>query len=200
LSLDLTRRIPFAELDLRSASGLSGITVPKEFGGAEVTCETLVRVFQILSAADASIGQLPRNHFVFLQEAMGQTPVPRNRRSSFSREVLKGAGFGNAQAEKGFFFGVGFADPPAQGRTDGTLRLNGVKHYCTGALTAHWIPVAALDDRERLVLVYVPRNSPGVEVSADWNAMGQRVTYGGTSAFGDVVVDPGFVVEDLASV
>ncbi|MEK7921720.1 SfnB family sulfur acquisition oxidoreductase, partial [Burkholderia contaminans] len=38
---DRERRLPFEELDLFSGSGLWGITVPRAFGGADVSLATL---------------------------------------------------------------------------------------------------------------------------------------------------------------
>ena len=46
-----------------SLPGLGGSTVPRERGG--VSYARLAEVFVILSAADASLGQLPQNHFVW---------------------------------------------------------------------------------------------------------------------------------------
>ena len=188
---DRERRLPLAELDELSASGLFGITVPRAYGGADVSAETLARVFRIISAADAAIGQLPQNHFVFV-DAIRRDGTPEQQRFFFA-ELLAGARFGNAQAERG-----GSSALDLQTRLlrtpSGELRLNGTKYYCTGAITAHWIPVAALDDHERLVLAYVPRNAPGVAVAPDWNAMGQRVTYSGTSIFENVLVPPEHVI------
>ncbi|MET5011982.1 acyl-CoA dehydrogenase family protein, partial [Burkholderia pseudomallei] len=41
---DRERRLPHAELDSYSATGLWGIAVPREFGGAAVTAATLAEV------------------------------------------------------------------------------------------------------------------------------------------------------------
>ncbi len=188
---DRQREIPTAEMDLLSASGLFGITVPRASGGADVSCETLARVFQILSAADPAIGQLPQNHFVFL-DAIRQDGTPAQKEFFFA-EVLAGARFGNAQAERGSTSALDLSTRVIH-RPDGSYQLNGTKHYCTGAITSHWIPVAALDDEKRLVLVYVPRNAPGVEVLPDWNAMGQRVTFSGTAHFRGVRVPAEHIV------
>ena len=49
---DRERRLPRAELDEFSASGLWGITIPKEYGGAGVSYATLVEVIKLISAAD----------------------------------------------------------------------------------------------------------------------------------------------------
>lgn len=189
---DRARKIPLAELDELSASGLLAVTVPREYGGADVSFETVTTVFQILSAADPAIGQLPQNHFLFL-DAIRQDGTPFQQKFFFA-EVLAGARFGNAQAERGSSSALDLRTRLLRA-PDGSYRLNGTKHYCTGAITSHWIPVAALDDEERLVLAYVPKNAPGVQVLPDWNAMGQRITYSGTTILTDVAVPAEHVVE-----
>jgi SfnB family sulfur acquisition oxidoreductase len=188
---DQTRRVPTPEMDELSASGLLALTVPRTLGGIDVSVETLVKVFQILAAGDPAIAQLPQSHFVFL-EALRQDGTAAQQAFFFS-QVLAGARFGNAQAERGSNSALDLRTR-LRAESAGTFRLNGTKHYCTGALTAHWIPVAALDDDERLVLAYVPRDAPGVEVLADWNAMGQRVTYSGTTHLRNVAVRADWVV------
>jgi alkylation response protein AidB-like acyl-CoA dehydrogenase len=57
---DRERLLPFAELDRFSASGLWAITVPAAFGGADVSYKTVAKVIEIISAADGSLGQMPR--------------------------------------------------------------------------------------------------------------------------------------------
>ena len=191
-ALDKERRIPYAELDALSASGLLAVTVPKAFGGAGVSYQTIVAIFQILAWGDPAVTQMPHSHFVFL-DAITQDGTPEQQRFFFG-EVLAGARLGNAQAEIGSSSALDLKTRLKK-TPDGSFRLTGTKHYCTGAIAAHWIPVAALDDEGRLVLAYVPRNAPGVEALADWNAMGQRVTFSGTTVFHEVAVPAGHVVE-----
>ena len=189
---DRERTFPVAELDELSRSGLLGISVPRSFGGAGVSVETLVTIFQLLSAADPAIGQLPQNHFAFV-EVIRQDGTPAQQ-ALFFGQLLDGARLGNAQAERGGSSALNLRTrllPTANGE----YLLNGTKYYCTGAITAHWIPVAALDDQERQVLAYVPRDASGVELLKDWRAMGQRVTYSGTAHFKDVRVPVAHVIE-----
>lgn len=182
---DRERAIPTAELDELSLTGLLGICVPRAFGGAGASTETLVTVFQIISAADPAIGQIPQNHFVFA-DAIRQGGTPEQQ-AFFFQQVLEGARFGNAQAERGGASALNLRTRLLP-TDNGDYLLNGTKYYCTGAITAHWIPVAALDDQERQVLAYVPRDADGVELLTDWRGMGQRVTYSGTARFKDVRV------------
>ncbi len=187
IARDQERCLPAAELDLLSASGLLAITVPRAHGGADVSIATVIEVFRILSTADPAIGQLPQNHFVFV-EAIRQDGSDEQQ-DYFFAQILSGARLGNAQAERN-------TDSALDLRTrllphpDGTFRLEGTKYYCTGAILAQWIPVAAIDERERGVLAYVHRDAAGVEVLPDWNSMGQRVTFSGTAHFHDVAVSP----------
>jgi len=190
---DRERRKPGAEMDLLSALGLLAVTVPREFGGADVAAATLSKVFQILAAADPAVAQLPQSHFVFVN-ALRQDGTDEQKRFFFA-EILGGARLGNAQAERGSSSPLDLktrlrrATPPSEG-----YRLDGTKHYTTGALFAQWLPVAAIDDEQRLVLAYVPRTAPGVEVLDDWAALGQRATYSGTAHFRSVAVPDAHVV------
>lgn len=59
---DRERRLPHAELELFTRSGLWAISVPKAFGGAEVSNVTLAKVIARIAQADASLGQIPQNH------------------------------------------------------------------------------------------------------------------------------------------
>ena len=65
---DRTRQVPSEVVDVFSNSGLWGITVPKVFGGAEVSYATLAELIAIISAADASLGQIPQNHYCLLED------------------------------------------------------------------------------------------------------------------------------------
>ena len=186
IARDRDRRLPVAEMDLLSASGLLAIGVPRSHGGADASLATIAEVIRILSVADGPIGQLPQNHYLFV-EAIREDGTAEQKNFFFA-ELLAGARFGNAQAERGSSSALNLGTRlSAEG--DG-YRLAGTKYYCTGAILADWIPVAAIDDRERHVVAYVPRNAAGVDVLPDWNALGQRTTFSGTSHFRNVRVAP----------
>src|SRR5690606_5642528 len=64
---DRERRLPHAELEQFSRSGLWGITVPAAFGGPGLSSVTLARVIARIAQADGSPGQIPQNHFYALE-------------------------------------------------------------------------------------------------------------------------------------
>ncbi|CAN7426139.1 SfnB family sulfur acquisition oxidoreductase [Acidovorax sp. LjRoot194] len=182
---DRERRLPWAALDLWSESGLGGITVPRAYGGADVSFTTLAEVFLILSAADPALGQIPQNHF-------GVLGVLREigtdaQKARFYAEVLSGHRLGNAGPErrsKTILHGQTRLVQTPQG-----LRLSGERFYSTGALFAHRVPTRALDDEGRAVQVWVSRDAPGLTVVDDWSSFGQRTTASGTVRFDNVAID-----------
>ncbi|GJG94908.1 SfnB family sulfur acquisition oxidoreductase [Cupriavidus pauculus] len=186
---DRERRLPWAELDLWSESGLGGITVPRAHGGAEVSYVTLADVFAIISAADASLGQIPQNHFGLLG-VLREAGTEAQKRRIYA-EVLAGQRLGNAGPERRSAGSRTVLDGTTRlRRTSQGLRLSGTRYYSTGALFAHRIPTRALDDDDRPVQVWVPRNAAGLTVVDDWSSFGQRTTASGTVVFEHVSIQP----------
>ncbi|MHC3472868.1 SfnB family sulfur acquisition oxidoreductase [Streptomyces sp. 7R007] len=188
---DARRRLPHAEVERLSASGLLAVTVPAAFGGADVRADTLAEIFRLLAAADASLAQIPQSHFVYVNVLRGQGSG--EQQEFFFGEVLAGRRFGNAQSEAGTRH-VQDIRTRLTRLPDGSHVLDGVKHYSTGALFAHWIPVLARAADDTLHVAYVPRDAPGLTVVDDWDGMGQRTTASGTVRLESVPVPAGRVV------
>ncbi|MFI5685154.1 SfnB family sulfur acquisition oxidoreductase [Streptomyces sp. NPDC051636] len=174
---DAERRLPRAELDRLSASGLLAVTVPAEHGGADIRAQTLAEIFRLLGSADGSLAQIPQSHFAYVNVIRRQGT--ERQRKFFFAELLAGRRFGNAQSEAGTRH-VQDIRTRLEPQPDGSYLLTGVKHYSTGALFADWIPVLARAEDDNLHVAYVPRDAPGVTVVDDWDGMGQRTTAGGT--------------------
>jgi SfnB family sulfur acquisition oxidoreductase len=179
--------VPTAALAALDGSGLLGITVPRAHGGAELGAAALAEVVRILAAVDPAIAQVPQAHFLFVDVL--RVWGTEEQRARLFGDVLAGARIGNALAERG---GQHAQDLKTLA-VDGVL--NGIKYYCTGALTARWIAVSALDGDGRVVAVFVERETPGVTVESDWDVIGQRATISGTTRFEDVVLDPALVMD-----
>jgi alkylation response protein AidB-like acyl-CoA dehydrogenase len=173
---DATRRLPFAEVDIFSQSGLWGITVPKAYGGAGVSLATVGKVFSILASGDASLTQIAQNSFEIL-DVIRQTGSEEQKRELFGL-VLEGYRLGNAFSE---FKGKNVEAFETRLTRDAQgLSVSGEKFYSTGALFAHLVPIVALDDDGHVVVAVADRDTPGLEVVNDWSAFGQRTTASGT--------------------
>ena len=147
-----------------------------------------------IAAADPAIAQVPQAHFLLLDvlTVWGGEDV----RARLRAEVAGGGvRIGNALAERGGQHAQDLKTRLTRAPDDGRWRLDGAKHYCTGALSARWIGVSALDDDGRLKLVFVEREAQGVGVETDWDVIGQRATVSGTVTFSDVVVEDALALD-----
>src|ERR1700722_5387264 len=188
---DRERRLPFEEIETFSQSGLWAITIPKVYGGAEVSCVTLAEVIKVVAAADPSIGQIPQNHFSIVD--LIRISGTEDQRRYFFGEVLKGLRLGNAFSERK---NKNVAELKTRlTKHDGSFVVTGTKFYSTGAQFAHLIPVAALDEQGKLHVAMADRNASGLTVVDDWSSFGQRTTASGTVTFNEVRVPADHVLQ-----
>lgn len=181
---DAQRILPFQEIEAYSQSGLWAITVPKQYGGAEVSSLTVAKIIALMSGVDGSIGQIPQNHFYAL-EVLRNTGTEQQKQKLYA-EVLKGARFGNALAE--FKTKNATQKQTAITPSEHGFVVNGEKFYCTGSLFAHRIPTLVKDHENREFLAFIARESEGLELIDDWSGFGQRTTGSGTVKFNNVPV------------
>ena len=187
---DRVGAVPRAEVAEFENLGLPAITVPVDDGGDGLGPRTLAEVIRIVAAADPALAQTPQGHYlaVDILRLLG-TPLQRAR---ILPAVVEGARIAPVLAERG---GHHAQDLTTRLISDGTRwRVDGTKYYCTGAITARWLAVSALDPDGRLVLAFVERDAPGVTIDEDWAAMGQRSTVSGTTTLDGVAIDSDLVV------
>lgn len=184
---DRQRILPHDEMESVAQSGILGVTVPAEYGGADISNPFLAEVLAILSEADSSVGQIPQNHFYIL-EVLRLAGSEQQKRFFFTR-ALAGDHFANALAER---------SPEAAGLINTRLvpdgpgyRISGQKYYSTGALFADWIAFFSQDSQHRTMMAIVPRDTKGLTITDDWAGFGQR-----TTASGSVVIDNIYVSAD----
>lgn len=188
---DQQRKLPWSLIEQFTRSGLGSISIPREFGGPQVSFVTLAEVFAIISAADPALGQIPQNQ-VGILNLISSTATQSQKEQLFS-SVLQGWRIGNAGPERG---SKNTLDLKARITADeDDLVISGQKFYSTGALFAHWIAVKALNDDGKPVMAFVRRGTPGLRVVDDWSGFGQRTTASGTVLLNNVRVDDELVID-----
>ena len=63
---DRAGALPVVELAELGASGLLAITVPRAYGGTDVSMVTLAEVIRTIAAVDPAIAQVPQGHFLMV--------------------------------------------------------------------------------------------------------------------------------------
>ncbi|MGO2766757.1 SfnB family sulfur acquisition oxidoreductase [Pseudomonas taetrolens] len=189
---DQQRSLPWSQVEAFTRSGLGSISIPREFGGPQVSFVTLAEVFATISAADPALGQIPQNQVGILHLILN-TATQAQKEQLFS-SVLQGWRIGNAGPERG---SKNTLDLKARISAEGDeFVINGQKFYSTGALFAHWIAVKALNEDGKQVIAFVRRGTPGLRVVDDWSGFGQRTTASGTVLLNNVPVEAQWVVEN----
>ena len=186
---DQQRKLPWSEIEQFTRSGLGSISIPREYGGPEVSFVTVAEVFAIISATDPALGQIPQNQFGLLNLVLGC--ATQAQKKQLFNSVLEGWRIGNAGPERG---SKNTLELKARITADGVL--NGQKFYSTGALFAHWVAVKALNDDGKQVLAFIRRGTPGLRIVDDWSGFGQRTTASGTILLNNVQVGPELVVDN----
>src|SRR6478609_1306468 len=132
---DAQRILPAEQIAALSASGLLGITVPREYGGADLGAGAVAEVFRLLAIGDPNVAQIPHSHFVYVNALRHRGS--RAQQSFFFGEALEGRRFGNAQSEVGTKHVRDYRTTLREQSEDQWV-LDGEKGYSTGALFADW--------------------------------------------------------------
>jgi len=188
---DSQRQLPWQAIEQFTQSGLGSISIPRAYGGPQVSFVTLAEVFKIISAADPALGQIPQNQFGIIQVLLSS--ASEQQKKTLLKSVLDGWRIGNAGPERGT---KNTLELKARITThNGQLSISGQKFYSTGALFAHWVTVKALNYQGQQILAFVPRGSEGLSIVDDWSGFGQRTTASGTVLLDHVPIDPALVIE-----
>ncbi|ORM71958.1 SfnB family sulfur acquisition oxidoreductase [Pantoea rwandensis] len=186
---DQQRIYPLTLLNQFTLLGLGSISVPKQFGGAGLSFQTVAEVFRVISASDPSLGQIPQNHFGLIQFILGEGE-PSQQQQLLSA-VVQGQRLGNGGPEKN---SKHTRDVQTQlVTTSHGLTLSGEKFYSTGAMFADILVTTAMQ-AEQPVMVFIPLPTKGVEIVDDWSGMGQRTTASGTVKLQQVAVNPTLIM------
>ena len=137
---DQQQALPHDVIAQFSLKGLAGIRIPKQYGGAYVSNQTLALVFKIIAKADASVGQIPQNQFGLLNSLA--RIAPEAQKQWLYAEILKGKRLANAGPERYTLDSRSISSHLIRQNQD--YVLSGTKFYSTGASFADYRAVVEL--------------------------------------------------------
>ena len=192
---------PVESLGQLRSSGYLTAPIPTELGGLGVTSIHDVVVAQSrLARADASLTLGVNMHFAYLLNV-----VRRRQIAVTAGDERRVAAFGRSLEEivtDGTVFAAAISEPrqdltrPATtaAQTDDGWIVNGRKVFCTMSAAADvlYTAVTFLDreSRERYGYALIPRETPGVVVHHDWDALGMRASGSHSVSFDEVRLPP----------
>lgn len=192
LERDRRNADPHAEVELLRNSGLLNLIIPAGWGGEGGHWESALHAVRILARTDASIAQILAYHYanlgavVFYGDAQVQERLLRR------------------SAEGGWSWGdsVNPVDPNLELIPDGEgYRLDGVKHFSTGASVGNAILVnaviAAGPDQGKFLAFALEHDRAGIEYLGDWDALGQRLSASGSVKYDGVKVTAADIIGEV---
>jgi len=194
---DRENRYPFKSFELLKRSGYFTAPLPERMGGLDVTSVHDVLVGQArLARGDASLAIGVNMHFAYLLNvvrrrliavASGDERRVRILNASLQEIADNGVVFAAAGSEAG----QDLTRPATTAtRTETGWIVNGRKIFCTMSPAADVLYTAVTftgeDGEERYGYAMVPRQTPGVVVHGDWDALGMRASGSHSVSFVDV--------------
>lgn len=196
---DRVGRYPTAAMAALKASGLLSAPLSADLGGMGIGHRCSLEMQMRIACADSAVAQLWKVHDELVREIMAYCPdFQRQRLADLINEEQHIVGLAVAEA------GRTAVDPlktTATEREDGGFVITGQKIYTTAAAEADqiatwaWNPAADISENPAMgmQLVLIPKDTPGVDIRRDWNALGQRATDSGSIGFDQVQCPPEWI-------
>ena len=193
---DRVGRYPTKSIAALKQTDLMRAILPEELGGLGISHACTLEIQMRLACVDTAVAQLYKVHDELTREILGYCPDFQIERLALSIVKQKHI-VGLAVAEPN----RSAVDPlktTATPTADGGFVIDGFKIYTTGAAEADQIATWAYNleaaTPENPVLgmqmVLIPKDTKGVTVNRDWNALGQRATDSGSIKFEQVQCPP----------
>ena len=188
---------PFKSFDVLKRSGYFTAPIPEPLGGLGVTSvHDVIVASSRLARGDASLTLGVNMHFAYVLNVVRRWQMAvaggnERRAGAFAETLEEIARDGVVFAAAGSELGQDLTRPATTAtRTDGGWTVSGRKAFCTMSPAADvlYTAVTFADEqgRERYGYAMVPRETPGVVVHDDWDALGMRASGSHSVTFDDV--------------
>jgi alkylation response protein AidB-like acyl-CoA dehydrogenase len=196
--LDREQRYPYEHIETFVRTGLSGILVPREFGGQALSMQAICAVVEEVSAACSSTGAILAAH------ALGAVPLRLAgnpaQQQEFYGELVAGRAISFALTERGAGSDAAAITSTATPDGDG-WRIDGEKIYVgNGGAAAHYVVFAKTDPEaggRGISAFAVHGDAPGVVIDHYEDKMGIRGTLTSNLKLDAVKVAPTDMVGEL---
>ena len=186
---DASAEFPLENYDDLREAGLLGLRVPRDYGGLGVDPLTFAMCILSVARGCASTGLTLTMHTNVLGSFVGSLGTPDQRNWYFGEAIDDGRLFASITSEPGasardrFVLSTTFS-PTA----DGGYLVSGTKHFCSLADAADYFFVSGVIDgsgggSDNIISAMIRSDMSGVEVTAQWDAVGMRATSSHTVSY-----------------
>jgi alkylation response protein AidB-like acyl-CoA dehydrogenase len=181
--------------ELRDAGYLK-INIPREFGGLGFTLAETTREQRRLAYRSPATALAVNMHLYWIGVARDLLAMGDPSLQWILEEAAAGEVFAAGHAETGNDL-PGLLSTASATRVDGGYRITGHKMF--GSLTPVWTRLGAhaMDtaspDGPKVIHVFIPRDSQGIEIKETWDTLGMRATRSDDTLLHDVFIPDRYV-------
>lgn len=195
--VDEEASFPFENIEELKASGYTQLTLPKEFGGEEITLYELVRLQEQIAIGDGATALSIGWHMGILKNLAEKRIWSEEVYKRIVEDVKKGALLNGAASEPQTGSPTRGGKPTTTATKTGKgWVLNGRKTFTTmSPVLDYFIVSASVIDSDVVGNFLVRRSLPGVEIEETWDSIAMRGTGSHDLVLKDVVVESEDFVE-----
>lgn len=175
---DETGGFPFEHIELLKREGYFKLTVPKEYGGDEISLYEMLLVQERLARGDSSTALSVGWHLLTFLNVREARPWPGPIFARLSRAAVeKGELINiiNSERKKGNLARGGRPSTIAR-KTEGGYLISGRKAYASLAPALHHFTIIAYVEDEEVNAEFLITKNDQVEIIETWNTIGMRAT------------------------
>ena len=184
---------PFENFESMKDQGFLGLTVPKIYGGHEISLLTYVRILEILAAGDGATAFGLTMHLKIFGSEREAKSYPEKWFEKISlKAVNEGSLVNTAATEEGLGSPAGGGLPNTVAiSTPQGWKINGKKTFTTMApLLSYFIVLARIDEKDDSYLAnfLLTREDKGLIMEETWNSLGMRASGSHDIVLQDVLI------------
>ncbi len=196
---DVENSFPFENIAELQKIGFTSLTVPKEYGGEEISLYELVLFLEKLGQADGSTGLGLGWHLGIIKDLSERRPWQEDLFKYVCEQAISNGALLNRAATEpktGSPTRGGKPETTAVKQADGSWRITGRKTFTTMSPVLDFFLIAATDDETETVHEFlVPRNTDGVSIEETWDSIAMTGTGSHDLVLQDVHISADFLVE-----
>ncbi|MGG1674569.1 acyl-CoA dehydrogenase family protein [Neobacillus sp. NRS-1170] len=176
--IDIEGSFPFENIQDLKTSGYTSLTVPKKYGGEEISLYELIRLQEMIAEGDGATALSIGWHMGILLNLSEKEPWDEGIFKVLCEKVKQGALINSAQSEPMTGSPTRGGRPVTYAQKSGNNWLiNGKKTFTTmSPVLDYFIVNAAIKDSNEIGNFLIPRSTNGVEIEETWDSIALRGT------------------------
>lgn len=195
--IDEEASFPFENITELKSSGYTSLTLPKKYGGEEISLYDLVRFQEYIARGDGATALSIGWHMGIIQDLGKKSTWKESMLQMLFEDVRKGALINNCASEQQTGSPTRGGKPTTTAvKKDNYWVITGRKTFTTMSPMLDYFNVTAtVQETGEVAYFLIPRSTPGLYIEETWDSIAMRGTGSHDLVLNDVKVEDDYLVE-----